>query len=183
MRRTLVNYIIKNDDRNTYFLTAGVGYGLLEPLREKMGDRFIDVGIAEQSMISIAAGLALSGKRVFTYTMCCFYLRAVEQIKLDLCYQNAKVTMIGVGTGFDYEYHGTSHFALEDKDIMNCLENIEVFTALSKKNLIDILQSRFDCPRYIRVGRFDKSYEFDCRVFDYPKCGGDLKYFKRKYGY
>ena len=72
MRTKIVDTLLQIVDNDTYFLTADVGFGVLEPLREKMGDRFINVGLAEQSMIGVAAGLALSGKKVFTYTMCAF---------------------------------------------------------------------------------------------------------------
>ena len=182
MRNTLVRYLVKTDHEDRYFLTADVGFGVLEPLRDKMKDRLINVGIAEQSMISIASGLALAGKEVFTYTMCCFYLRAVEQIKLDLCYQNAKVTMIGVGTQFDYEYHGMSHFALADYAIIGALSNIDVYSPYSKSELIDTMGVRVERPRYIRVGRFNNNK--DLALEDntkYPKEGGSLTYFRRKY--
>jgi transketolase len=81
--RKLENYI----DKDTYFLTADLGFGILDDLRKKMGDRFIKVGVAEQVMMGVASGLALSGKKVFTYTITTFYLRAIEQIKLDIVKQ------------------------------------------------------------------------------------------------
>jgi len=180
MRRTLVQQLIEQDDDNTYFLTAGVGFGVLEPLKEKMGDRFIDVGIAEPSMISIAAGLALSGKKVYTYTMCCFYLRCVEQIRNDLCYQRTPVTMIGVGTGFDYGYHGTTHFAHEDDGIVGLLKNIDVWTPETKEDVqhyVEATKKNFDAdiltPNYIRLSRFDVNTNIDDYATDsYSKDGG-----------
>lgn len=181
MRRTLVNKLIELDDKDTYFLTADVGYGLLEPLREKMGNRFINVGIAEQSMISIAAGLALSGKKVYTYTMCAFYLRTIEQIKLDLCYHKVPVTMIGVGPGFDYEQHGTTHFALEDEKIISSLFGIDVFTPKDKKELLELLNTKNIRPRYIRVSRFDELKTTQPILNEYPKFGGSLDYFNNLY--
>lgn len=182
MRRKLVEQLIKQDDENTYFLTADVGYGVLDPLKEKMGDRFINVGIAEPTMISMAAGLALSGKKVYTYTMCAFYLRAIEQIRNDLCYQDLPVTMIGVGTGFDYEYHGTTHFATEDDDIIARLRNISVFTPKNKTGLVKFLKQETTKPRYIRISRFDENKDFEYELETYPKEGGSLSYFNRIYG-
>jgi len=181
MRRTLVDFLIQNDTKDTYFLTADVGFGCLEPLQKMMKDRFINVGIAEPSMISIAAGLALSGKRVYTYTMCAFYLRCIEQIKLDLCHQNLPVTMIGVGTDFDYEQHGVSHFGIEDGVIMDHLYNISVFTPKTKGELTTVLNLKKENPTYIRVGRFDKNNDFSINMNKYPKEGGNLAYFKKKY--
>lgn len=100
-----------------YFLVADVGYNLLEPIREKLGDRFINVGIREQAMISMASGLALSGKRVFTYTISSFYMRALEQIKLDIYGQKLDgVIMIGGGSPLSgYDNYGPSHKLLKEE--------------------------------------------------------------------
>ena len=185
MRRTVTKTLLEILDKDTYFLTADVGFGVLEPLQKKMKDNFINVGVAEQSMIGIASGLALSGKKVFTYTMCSFYLRALEQIKLDLCYQDVPVTMIGCGTQFDYEELGTTHFALEDEVIMNALYNIDVYTPKTKGELVKLLKEETKRPRYIRIGRFDKNNDFEIdkkQLKKYPKEGGKLNYFKNKYG-
>jgi len=184
MRRTLINQLIKQDDENTYFLTADVGFGLLEPLQEVMGDRLINIGIAESSMINIAAGLALSGKKVYTYTMCCFYLKCVEEIKLDLCVMDLPVTVIGVGTGFDYEQHGVSHFAIEDEQIMNSLLNIDVVTPDTKEDLIAEVKKEVTRPKYLRVGRFGENREFETNLHikdKYPTEGGHVDYYKGKY--
>lgn len=183
MRKTLVQYLIENDDENTYFLTSDVGYNVLEPLREKMGDRFINVGIAEQSMIGIAAGLALSGKKVYTYTMCAFYLRCIEHIKLDICYQNLPIIMIGVGVGFDYEHLGTTHFALEDAKIMKQLHNIEVVSPVDKSELKSVLKKLRNTkkPTYLRLSRVGENREFNYEFKKYPKEGGSFEYFKKTY--
>ncbi len=183
MRKTLVQKLIELDDENTYFLTADVGFGVLEPLRDKMGDRFINVGLAEQSMIGIAAGLALSGKKVYTYTMCAFYLRALEQIRNDICYQDLPVTMIGVGTGYDYEYLGTTHFALEDEEIIGSLRNIEIGTPNNTEQLKDILSELPERPRYLRLTKSDKTGQPDSPTSwiikndKYPHFGASKDYF------
>lgn len=182
MRNTLIKWLIENDTKDTYFLTADVGYGVLEPLREKMGKRFINVGIAEQSMISIASGIALSGKKVYTYTMCAFYLRTIEQIKLDLCYQGANVTMIGIGTDYDYEQHGTTHFGLEDGVIVGSLRNIAVYTPADIDELKQTLNSkdfkRNKTPQYLRLSRFKEQNQLNIPAKStYPKVGGSRAYF------
>jgi transketolase len=185
MRSKVVDTLLQIVDDNTYFLTADVGFGVLEPLKEKLGERFINVGLAEQSMLGIASGLALSGKRVYTYTMCAFYLRAFEQIKLDLCYQNVPVTMIGVGTQFDYSYLGNTHFAFDDDQAINSLLNIDVFTPKTQQQLDMILRLPVDRPLYIRVGGYEEN--LDCEIdwnklTEYPKEGGSREYFIKKYG-
>ena len=175
MRKTLIKQLIRQDDKDTYFLTADVGYNALEPLQKKMGKRFINVGIAEQSMISIASGLALAGKKVYTYTMCAFYLRAVEQIRNDVCYQDVPVTMIGVGTGYDYGFLGTTHFAHEDGDILGSLSNILVSTPKDEEAVRDIVKRSklIKTPLYIRIG-YDHKKRFKEK---YPKIGGVKDYF------
>lgn len=179
MRKTLVDQLIEQDDKNTYFLTADVGYGVLEPLKRVMGDRFINVGLAEQAMIGIASGLALSGKKVYTYTMCAFYMRTLEMIRNDICYQDVPVTLIGVGTGFDYGFLGSTHFAHEDQDIIARLSNIEVITPKSKEELIEVIKQTkiAKMPQYIRVG-YDYS---NVKVDKYDKSGGNPDYFIKKY--
>lgn len=177
MRKTLVEELLKLDDKNTYFLTADVGYNVLEPLQKKMGDRFINVGLAEQSMIGVAAGLALVGKKVYTYTMCAFYLRAFEQIRNDICYQDLPITLIGVGTGMDYGYLGTTHFATEDADIIARLSNIDVVTPSDPKELIKVLKQKVKSPLYLRLGYDHNQYKFD----KYPKEAGSKDYLVSKY--
>lgn len=185
MRQKVVDTLISIDHEDMYFLTADVGYNILEPLKLKMQGRFINVGLAEQSMIGIASGLALSGKQVFTYTMCAFYLRAFEQIKLDLCYQNALVTMIGVGTQFDYNYAGTTHFAFDDDKAIGQLLNIDVHTPKSQVELESLLIKKIEKPQYIRVGGYEQNEDFDIDwqlLLEYPKCGGSKDYFRSKFG-
>lgn len=185
MRTALVDELLKIVDRDTFFLTADLGFGILEPLQEKMQDTFINVGLAEQAMIGIASGLALAGKKVFTYTISPFYLRALEQIKLDLCYQDVPVTMIGVGTQFDYEYLGNTHFAFDDDKVMSQLLNIDVYTPKNQKELRKLLRQTPKRPRYIRVGGWKENldFEIDWKKLDkYPKEVGNREYFKDRYG-
>jgi transketolase len=130
IRKVFFNNLIDKLDDTTYFLTADLGFGVLDDIREKLGHRFINVGVAEQCMISVAAGLALSGKKVFTYTITTFYLRAIEQIKLDLVKQNLldRVKLIGSGSyQSPYKNFGPSHIlGVEDLNILGsylkCLE-------------------------------------------------------------
>ena len=85
-------------DERVILLTGDLGYMVMEPFRARFPERFINVGVAEQNMTGIAAGLALSGKIVFTYSIANFpTLRCLEQIRNDICYHKANVTMVGVG--------------------------------------------------------------------------------------
>ena len=86
-----------------FFLTGDLGHAHLDDFRKNLPKQYINVGIAEQNMVGIAAGLALSGNKVFVYSIAPFItMRCYEQIKVDVCYQNTNVTLIGVGAGYAY---------------------------------------------------------------------------------
>src|SRR5262244_1738778 len=90
-------------DERIWLLTGDLGFTVFERYRERFGDRFVNVGVAEQNMTGVAAGLALSGKIVFTYSIANFpTLRCLEQVRNDVCYHNANVKVVSVGGGFAY---------------------------------------------------------------------------------
>jgi transketolase len=98
---TLLNYANKNNV--PLILTGDLGYSVLEPFKEKYPNNFINVGIMEQSMMSIAAGIASQNKKVFAYSIANFAtFRALEQLRLDISYHNLDVCVVGVGAGFQY---------------------------------------------------------------------------------
>ncbi|MDD1710181.1 MAG: transketolase, partial [Methanoregulaceae archaeon] len=121
-------YTIAEQDRNVVFLTADMGAFSLERFRRDFPDRFINVGIAEQNLVSVAAGLALAGKRVFIYAIIPFItLRCLEQIKVDLCVMKLPVAIIGSGAGFTYSSDGPTHHAIEDVSIMRALPGMTIY--------------------------------------------------------
>ncbi len=90
-------------------------------------ERYLNVGVAEQNMAGIAAGIALSGKTVFIYSIGNFpTLRCLEQLRNDVCYHGADVKVVAVGAGYAYGSQGYTHHALEDAGIMSMLPGIEV---------------------------------------------------------
>ncbi|MCH3918178.1 MAG: transketolase [Spirochaetia bacterium] len=130
MRDTFVKTLIEiaKKDKNVILITGDLGFGVLKPFWEQLPDQFINAGIAEQNMTSMAAGLALEGKIVFTYSIGNFpTLRCLEQIRNDCAYHNANVKIICVGGGFAYGSLGMSHHATEDIAIMRALPNVSVF--------------------------------------------------------
>jgi len=132
IKKTFIDSLKDELGDNDYFITADLGYGLLDDIKNKLGKRFINVGISEQTMISMAAGLALSGHRVFTYTISPFYLRALEQIKLDIWGQKLWDRVIMIGSGNDkytYDNFGLSHHLLK--------EDIEIFSKYAKVLVVD----------------------------------------------
>ena len=121
MRTTFVNTLkqLARNDKRIFLITADMGFSVFEDFREEFPDRFLNTGIAEQNTIGIAAGLAMSGKIVYVYSIIPFItMRCFEQIRLDLAYNNANVKLVGVGAGFTYGSMGSSHHAIEDISIM-----------------------------------------------------------------
>ena len=114
-------------DERIFLLVGDVGYSLVEPFAQEFPQRFINVGIAEQNMIGIATGLAISGKIVFAYSLANFpTLRCVEQIRNDVCYHEASVKIVASGAGLTYGALGSTHHVTEDLAIMRALPNMTV---------------------------------------------------------
>lgn len=123
--RTLVEEAKRN--RNIELITGDLGFGVLKPYWEALPNQFTNAGIAEQNMTTVAAGMALEGKIVFTYSIGNFpTLRCLEQIRNDCAYHNADVKVVCVGGGFAYGSLGMSHQATEDIAILRALPNVTV---------------------------------------------------------
>lgn len=129
MRDTVIRTLIElgKVDRNIELITGDLGFGVLKPFWEALPDQFINAGIAEQNMTGVAAGMALEGKKVFTYSIGNFpTLRCLEQIRNDCAYHNANVNIICVGGGYVYGSLGMSHHATEDIAILRALPDVTV---------------------------------------------------------
>ena len=114
-------------DPRIWLLTADLGYSVLERFAARFPHRYINVGVAEQNLTGIAAGLARCGKIVFTYSIANFpTLRCLEQIRNDVCYHQANVKIVAVGGGFAYGTLGYTHHGLEDLGIMRTLPHMTV---------------------------------------------------------
>ncbi|HEY1479681.1 MAG TPA: transketolase C-terminal domain-containing protein [Gaiellales bacterium] len=114
------------DDR-VVVLTADLGIGLFDELAAGAPGRFLNVGIAEQNMVGIAAGLALAGRKVFAYSIAPFVTsRPHDQVRIDIAYHAADVTLVGVGGGVAYGPLGPTHHAIEDLALMRSLPGMTV---------------------------------------------------------
>ena len=114
-------------DKNLHFITADHGAWALSSLKKNLKNQYMNIGISEQNMVSVAAGMALNQKKVFIFTITPFAMqRCFEQIKMDICYPNLPVTIIGNGSSLAYAYHGTSHQAIEDVAMMRVLPNLKI---------------------------------------------------------
>jgi transketolase len=145
-------------DENIFFLSADFGSPVLDTIREKFPDRFINVGIAEQNLINVATGLALEGFTVYAYAIAPFItMRCYEQIRVNLGILSQvrplNVNLVGVGAGFSYVVSGPTHQCLEDLSIMRTLPNLELFSPsdwVCTKEFVRFSLHKV-CPKYIRL--------------------------------
>lgn len=122
-----VHEVMRND-ANAICLTNDMGAMGLDAIRAEFPERVVNVGIAEQNMMSVAGGLALSGKSVFVYGIVAHVTaRCFEQIKLDICVPDLPVTIVGVGAGLAYGVDGPTHHGVEDIAIMRALGNMHIY--------------------------------------------------------
>lgn len=158
MRDTVIRTLIElgKEDKNVELITGDLGFGVLKSFWETLPNQFINAGIAEQNMTGVAAGMALEGKKVFTYSIGNFpTLRCLEQIRNDCAYHNANVNVICVGGGYVYGSLGMSHHATEDIAILRALPDVTVIcpgdpveASLAVKKI-----AQTDGTCYLRLGR------------------------------
>jgi transketolase len=131
--------------------------GSIQKFRNEFPDRFINCGVAEQSMIGIAAGLALKGFRPFCYTIATFTLyRPFEMVRVDLCYQNLPVTIIGMGAGAIYSTLGGTHHTIEDVAVASALPNMTVIAPCDPSEMKEATKwcaTKNRGPVYMRLGK------------------------------
>lgn len=141
---------------NILFISNEQGAISLDQFREDLPKQFINAGVSEQNIISVAAGLALGGKKVIVYSIASFItLRCYEQIKLDLSSMNLPVTILGVGSCYSYSADGPTHHATEDIAIMRALPNMQIYSPSDSNmaaGLVDISLCS-SSPMYIRLDR------------------------------
>lgn len=158
MRDTVIRTLIElgKEDKDVELITGDLGFGVLKSFWETLPNQFINAGIAEQNMTGVAAGMALEGKKVFTYSIGNFpTLRCLEQIRNDCAYHNANVNVICVGGGYVYGSLGMSHHATEDIAILRALPDVTVIcpgdpieASLAVKKI-----AQTDGTCYLRLGR------------------------------
>lgn len=137
-------------------LSGDIGNRMFDRFKEVDAKRFINCGIAEGSMMSVAAGMALSGLRPFVYTITPFVTtRCLEQIKIGACYHNANITIVGTGAGLSYSELGPTHHSFEDIGILRTLPGITIDTPADPKQVrISIIEALTrQGPTYIRLGK------------------------------
>ena len=153
--RTL--YEIGKQDPRIFIVVADISpAGSMAAFREQFPERFINVGVAEQVMIGMCAGLALRGNTPFAYTIATFAIyRPFEQVRDDLCYQNLPVTIVGIGGGVSYSTLGGTHHAQEDIALMSALPNMSIIAPCDPAETAAAtwVAAAHAGPLYLRLGK------------------------------
>lgn len=158
MRKEFINTLcdLAEKDNRIWLLTADLGFSILEKFAEKFPDRYVNVGVAEQNIAGVAAGIALSGYTVFTYSIANFpVFRCLEQIRNDICYHNLNVKIVSVGAGMAYGPAGYSHHGIEDLGVMRLMPNMTVVSPadpVETKLTLNAI-ARHPGPCYLRLGK------------------------------
>jgi transketolase len=138
------------------FLTGDLGFMALESLQQALGPRFINAGVAEQNMVSVAAGLARQNLEVWVYSIAPFcYARPFEQIRNDITFHNLPVKLVGNGGGYGYGVMGPTHHAIEDYGVLLTLPNMSVYVPAFDEDMDAVIERAAiaSCPAYVRMGR------------------------------
>lgn len=156
MRKTFIDFLSKKvaSDQRIKLLTGDLGFSLFEDFCARYPQHFINTGIAESLMVGVASGLARLGHIPYVYSIAPFlYLRALEQIKLDVDWANLNVKFIGAGAGVGYAQAGTSHYSLEDMAIMSTLPNMRVYSPADTTEVGQCLEEMHahQGPCYLRL--------------------------------
>jgi transketolase len=153
--RTL--YEIAKADPRVFIVVADISpAGSMAKFREEFPERFINVGVAEQSMIGLCAGLALRGCRPFAYTIATFTIyRPFEQVRDDLCYQNVPATVVGIGGGVTYSTLGGTHHSQEDVAVMGAIPNMAIIAPCdpAETEAATRVCAQREGPTYLRLGK------------------------------
>jgi transketolase len=157
MRKEFSNSIekIAAVNEQLIFLTGDLGFMALENVRDAMGKRFINVGVSEQNMVSVAAALATEGLVPICYSIAPFIVfRPAEQIRIDVCLHNLNVKLVGNGGGYGYGIMGATHHALEDIAVLSSFQNMKCFIPFCNEDVENTIKAMFlyKGPSYLRLG-------------------------------
>jgi len=154
-------------------VVGDLGFGVVETFADRFPTQFVNAAVAEQNMTGIAAGLALSGRIVFTYSIANFpTTRCLEQIRNDVCYHNANVKVVAVGGGFAYGSLGVTHHATEDLAVMRAMPGMAVLAPGDPVEVRHAVRAaaRQPGPCYLRLGRVGEPVVHpDCITFQIGK--------------
>lgn len=161
MRDVFVQTLLEEAQRdpNIVLITGDLGFGVLEKFESALPNQYINAGVAEQTMLGLASGMASTGKRVFVYSIGNFpTVRALEQIRNDVCYMNNSVVIVSVGAGYSYGSQGYTHHALEDIAVMRALPGMNVLSPADPYETVELTRYlvKDRMPGYLRLGRSEE---------------------------
>ena len=175
---------LAKEDRNIIVVTSDSrGSGKLVPFGQKFPAQHIEVGIAEQNLVGVAAGLASTGKKVFAVSPACFLsARSLEQIKNDVAYSDNPVKLIGISAGVSYGALGSTHHSLHDFAVLRAINNITVVAPADNFETHEAIKKAvaINTPFYIRFGKKsmpwlnEQNHEFEFGKGRIIKEGGDV---------
>ncbi|MFN8352889.1 MAG: transketolase C-terminal domain-containing protein [Spirosomataceae bacterium] len=148
---------LAENDREIFVVTSDSrGSGKLVPFGQKYPEQIVEVGIAEQNLVGIAAGLASMGKKTFAVSPACFLTaRSLEQIKNDVCYSDNPVKLVGISAGVSYGALGTTHHSLHDYAVLRAINNITIVAPADNYETEEAIKAAasFNKPIYLRFGK------------------------------
>lgn len=148
---------LAEQDPNLLVVTSDSrGSGKLKPFGDRFPDKMVEVGIAEQNLVGVAAGLAAMGKNVFAVSPACFLTaRSLEQIKNDVCYSDNPVKLIGISAGVSYGALGSTHHSLHDLAVLRAINNITIVVPADDFETSEAIKAaaQLDKPIYLRFGK------------------------------
>lgn len=161
MREAFSNALVRLalTDPNVLLLTGDHGYALFDEFRKRCPSQYINVGIAEQNMVGMAAGLARVGFRPFVYGLAAFVpIRTIEQIKIDIAHDDLPVVLLGDGAGFVYSHLGTSHQSTEDIACTRVIPGLEILSPADRFEITACMDYAYTAKRviYLRMGKSDR---------------------------
>ena len=158
LREAFISILLElaRQDEDIILITDDTGYSLFEKFQKELPNQFINAGICEQFIIGFSAGLAKMGKKPYVYGIIPFaIMRCYEQLRDDVCYHNANVTIIGVGGYQYYKFLGFTHNIEEDEDIkiLGHLPNLKIYTPKTPEEVLKIVQETYqkEGSAYVRL--------------------------------
>ena len=164
-------YELACNDEDLVFITADADAFSLRKFKKDFPERFINVGVAEQTMVLLASGLAMCGKNVFIYSIIPFITqRALEHIKVNICSMNLPVTIVGCGAGLSFGFDGPTHHATQDISAMKSIPGIKILSPSDARSSMLSANDAYNSkqPTYVRLdkGKFSEIYSENDNVSD-----------------
>lgn len=158
MRTAFVNKLMElaEKDERIVLLTGDMGFPMFDKFKELYPERYYNMGIAEQNMIGVAAGLAMRGKKPYIYSIIPFLImRSYEQVRVDVCYHNLDIKFIGSGGGIAYGPAGATHHSIEDISLMRGLPNMQIIAPGDPFEARNAVEKSYynNSPTYIRLSK------------------------------